>query len=224
MQDAVARLEEVRRQGSAVRKARRDAKRAQVSLVAVSKTFECRRHSSGDRRPGSESLGENRVQEAQGKWPALKEEFPRHRAASDRTACNPTRPRRRSRCSTSSRRWTAKRSPGNWPKRWTSRAAARFSTSRSIRVWKSRRPVYAPDRDGRLSSNAGRNEQWSRDRGADVHSAFRRKIPDRISRCSTSSPARPASRSCRWECQAITRLADRLRSDLGACRLSHNSA
>lgn len=48
---------------------------ATVSLVAVSKTFD------GDHiRPaliaGHRVFGENRVQEAQGKWPALREEFP----------------------------------------------------------------------------------------------------------------------------------------------------
>jgi hypothetical protein len=57
--------------------AERDAKRAPgaVTLVAVSKTF-----AAEDIRPvieaGQRVFGENRVQEAQGKWPALKEAFP----------------------------------------------------------------------------------------------------------------------------------------------------
>ncbi|SFO44303.1 hypothetical protein SAMN03159463_01918 [Mesorhizobium sp. NFR06] len=46
-----------------------------VTLVAVSKTF-----AAGDIRPvieaGQRVFGENRVQEAQAKWPALKEAFP----------------------------------------------------------------------------------------------------------------------------------------------------
>jgi pyridoxal phosphate enzyme (YggS family) len=46
-----------------------------VTLVAVSKTFD-----AADIRPvieaGQRVFGENRVQEAQGKWPALKEAFP----------------------------------------------------------------------------------------------------------------------------------------------------
>ena len=46
-----------------------------VTLVAVSKTFEAQAI-----RPGIEAgqrvFGENRVQEAQGKWPALREAFP----------------------------------------------------------------------------------------------------------------------------------------------------
>lgn len=52
------------------------AKRAkgETALIAVSKTFE-----AGDIRPllqaGHRVFGENRVQEAQGKWPALKAEF-----------------------------------------------------------------------------------------------------------------------------------------------------
>ena len=48
---------------------------ASVTLIAVSKTFE-----AGGIRPvlaaGHRDFGENRVQEAQGKWPALKAEFP----------------------------------------------------------------------------------------------------------------------------------------------------
>ena len=52
---------------------KRDAKT--VELIAVSKTFE-----AGSIRPlliaGQRHFGENRVQEALGKWPALREEFP----------------------------------------------------------------------------------------------------------------------------------------------------
>ncbi len=57
--------------------AARDAERdpAAVTLVAVSKTFEAE-----DILPAIEAgqrvFGENRVQEAKGKWPALKERFP----------------------------------------------------------------------------------------------------------------------------------------------------
>lgn len=74
MQDAVTRLEEVRgRIAKAESEAGRDP--GAVSLVAVSKTFE-----ADAIRPvieaGQRVFGENRVQEAQGKWPALKEEFP----------------------------------------------------------------------------------------------------------------------------------------------------
>jgi PLP dependent protein len=57
----------------AARAAKRDA--ATVELIAVSKTFE-----AADIRPvlaaGQRVFGENRVQEAQGKWPALRVEFP----------------------------------------------------------------------------------------------------------------------------------------------------
>ncbi len=53
--------------------ARRDP--AAVTLIAVSKTF-----AAGDIRPvigaGQRHFGENRVQEAQGKWPALKAKTP----------------------------------------------------------------------------------------------------------------------------------------------------
>lgn len=74
MQDAVARLEEVR---GRIAKAESEAERRAGSamLVAVSKTFDAEAI-----RPviaaSQRVFGENRVQEAQGKWPALKEEFP----------------------------------------------------------------------------------------------------------------------------------------------------
>jgi PLP dependent protein len=68
------RLADVRsRVAQAARAAKRDA--ASVELIAVSKTFD-----AGDMRPalaaGQRVFGENRVQEAQGKWPALRAEFP----------------------------------------------------------------------------------------------------------------------------------------------------
>ena len=57
-----------------------------VRLIAVSKTFEADAIRPGRSPPGSATFGENRVQEAKGKWPALKAEFPDARAASDRAA------------------------------------------------------------------------------------------------------------------------------------------
>jgi pyridoxal phosphate enzyme (YggS family) len=74
MNDAVSRLEAVK---ANITKAEQDASRAAgtVTLVAVSKTF-----AADDIRPvieaGQRVFGENRVQEAQSKWPALREEFP----------------------------------------------------------------------------------------------------------------------------------------------------
>jgi pyridoxal phosphate enzyme (YggS family) len=74
MKDTLARLETVR---SGIAAAEREAKRpaGSVELVAVSKTFD-----ADAIRPvleaGQRVFGENRVQEAQGKWPALREEFP----------------------------------------------------------------------------------------------------------------------------------------------------
>src|SRR6185295_6743082 len=62
-----------RRIATAEREAGRDA--GSVTLVAVSKTFEAEAI-----RPvieaGQRVFGENRVQEAQAKWPTLKQEFP----------------------------------------------------------------------------------------------------------------------------------------------------
>ena len=74
MSDAVAQLEEVQ---AKIAKAERLADRpvGSVQLVAVSKTFD-----ANAIRPvilaGHRVFGEKRVQEAQGKWPALKSEFP----------------------------------------------------------------------------------------------------------------------------------------------------
>ncbi|WP_054310284.1 YggS family pyridoxal phosphate-dependent enzyme [Mesorhizobium sp. 1M-11] len=74
MSDAVQQLETVKaRIAAAEREADRTA--GAVTLVAVSKTFE-----ADAIRPvlaaGQRVFGENRVQEAQGKWPALRQEFP----------------------------------------------------------------------------------------------------------------------------------------------------
>jgi pyridoxal phosphate enzyme (YggS family) len=74
MEDAVSRLNAVKANIGAVEaESKRPA--GSASLVAVSKTF-----SADEIRPvlaaGQRVFGENRVQEAQGKWPALREEFP----------------------------------------------------------------------------------------------------------------------------------------------------
>ena len=72
--DLQHRLEDVRQQmRKAAMEAGRDAQ--SVTLVAVSKTFD-----ADEIRPAIEAgqrvFGENRVQEAQGKWPGLREETP----------------------------------------------------------------------------------------------------------------------------------------------------
>jgi pyridoxal phosphate enzyme (YggS family) len=74
MSDAVERLAQVKDNiDRAMQVAGREA--GSVVLVAVSKTF-----AADDIRPvieaGQRVFGENRVQEAQGKWPALRQEFP----------------------------------------------------------------------------------------------------------------------------------------------------
>ena len=58
-------------------KASREAEREpkSVSLVAVSKTFDGE-HIRPALEAGQRVFGENRVQEAQGKWPLLRQEFP----------------------------------------------------------------------------------------------------------------------------------------------------
>ncbi|WP_421927719.1 YggS family pyridoxal phosphate-dependent enzyme [Neoaquamicrobium sediminum] len=74
MNEAVSRLETVK---ASIAAAEQEAGRTAgaVTLVAVSKTF-----GADDIRPvieaGQRVFGENRVQEAQSKWPALREDFP----------------------------------------------------------------------------------------------------------------------------------------------------
>ena len=74
MNDAVSRLEIVRSRIAAA-EAEAGRLRGAATLVAVSKTFE-----ASDILPvieaGQRVFGENRVQEAQAKWPALRERFP----------------------------------------------------------------------------------------------------------------------------------------------------
>jgi pyridoxal phosphate enzyme (YggS family) len=71
MDDAAARLEDVKaRIAEAARKAGREP--ASVTLVAVSKTFDADAIAPVI-AAGQRVFGENRVKEAQGKWPALRE-------------------------------------------------------------------------------------------------------------------------------------------------------
>ncbi len=74
MNGVIDRLETVRAK-IAYAELEADRPAGSVSLVAVSKTF-----SADEIRPAIEAgqrvFGENRVQEAQGKWPALRQEFP----------------------------------------------------------------------------------------------------------------------------------------------------
>lgn len=72
MPDAVRRLEDIRARILAAERAA--GREGEATLVAVSKTFE-----ADEIRPvldaGQRVFGENRVQEAKGKWPALREAF-----------------------------------------------------------------------------------------------------------------------------------------------------
>lgn len=73
-QEAARRLEAVRRRiAEAARQAGRDP--ADITLVAVSKTFPAEAVAPL-LAAGQRAFGENRVQEARAKWPALKERFP----------------------------------------------------------------------------------------------------------------------------------------------------
>ncbi len=74
MENSVGRLRAIRQKIAA---AEREAKRVAgaVTLVAVSKTFGAE-HIRPVIEAGQRVFGENRVQEAQAKWPALRQEFP----------------------------------------------------------------------------------------------------------------------------------------------------
>jgi len=74
MENSVGRLRAIRQKIAA---AEREAQRAAgaVTLVAVSKTFGAE-HIRPVIEAGQRVFGENRVQEAQAKWPALRQEFP----------------------------------------------------------------------------------------------------------------------------------------------------
>src|SRR6516164_1262294 len=72
--DAAARLKAVQAAvAAACAKARRDA--AEVTLVAVSKTFDAEAVAPV-LAAGQRVFGENRVQEAMAKWPALRAQYP----------------------------------------------------------------------------------------------------------------------------------------------------
>src|SRR5690606_32072358 len=74
MTAAVERLSDIRRRiTEATREAGRDPQ--SVRLIAVSKTFDTP-HILPVIEAGQRLFGENRVQEAKAKWPALKEQFP----------------------------------------------------------------------------------------------------------------------------------------------------
>ena len=110
-----------------------------VTLVAVSKTFE-----AADIQPvieaGQRVFGENRVQEAQGKWPDLKQAF----ADIELHLIGPLQSNKAKEAvalfdviETS----TARRSPPNSPRRLPGKAARQSSTSRSTPARSRRRPA-----------------------------------------------------------------------------------
>ena len=95
--EVAARLSEVRREiAAAARAAKRQA--AEVKLVAVTKTVPIPVIEEAI-ASGQLSFGENRVQEAQAKWPELKSGIPRSSCISS-GRCNRTRCATLSSCST----------------------------------------------------------------------------------------------------------------------------
>ena len=67
---------------------------------------------------GHRLFGENRVQEAKGKWPALRDTLSRTSSCTSSARCSRTRRRRPSSCSTPSTPSTGPRSPRPSPTRW----------------------------------------------------------------------------------------------------------
>lgn len=127
MSDVVANLNTVK---TAIANAEKESHRRQgsVTLVAVSKTFD-----ADAIRPaldaGQRVFGENRVQEAQGKWPELREDY----AGIELHLIGPLQSNKAADAvvlSMSSKPWTAKRSPRPWPPKSKSRAKARSSMCR----------------------------------------------------------------------------------------------
>ena len=106
--DPAARLAERPRRDRHARAALAGRKPTTSTLIAVSKT-----HAAEAIAPliaaGQRVFGENRVQEAQAKWPALRERHPGHPRCTWSASSSRTRRRRRSRCSTRSIRSTARR-------------------------------------------------------------------------------------------------------------------
>ena len=158
MSDAVERLGSGARHGSPPpkREARRDAgardagRRVQdLRAEAIRPVLEA----------GQRVFGENRVQEAQAKWPALKAEFPdielhligplQSNKAKEAVAL-----------STSSRRSTATRSPPRSPPRSRGRAGRRGSTFRSTPARSRRRPASSRARPSPSSRAAARCMAW----------------------------------------------------------------
>ncbi len=113
-----------------------------VALVAVGKT-----HPTASLRAalvaGHRLFGENRVQEAQPKYPALREAFPRSCPASDRAAPNQQGQGCRCPLRTSSKPSTGRGSRRRWPRRWSAPGAARPASSRSIPARSRRKPGFS---------------------------------------------------------------------------------
>jgi uncharacterized pyridoxal phosphate-containing UPF0001 family protein len=96
--EVAAGLAEVRgRIDAAARAAGRDP--AAVTLVAVAKSQPPERVEAA-LGAGQRVFGENYVQEAQGRWPALRERHPEASSCTSSGACRATRRRTRWRCST----------------------------------------------------------------------------------------------------------------------------
>ena len=152
----------------------RDAGRdpASVTLVAVSKTFGAEAIEPVI-AAGQRVFGENRVQEAKAKWPALTRRASRTSSCISSARCNRTRPRRRWRCSTPSIRSTGRASREALAKE----IARQGRQPAAVRRDQYRRRAA----EGRRAAGGRRRfprrlprHLWARDRRADVHPAGRR--------------------------------------------------
>ena len=114
-----------------------------VTLVAVSKV------QPPDRvravlDAGQRVFGENRVQEAEDRWPPFREAVPRRPRCTSSARCRPTSSPARWRSSTRSTASTATASPASSPTRCRPAAPARRSSSRSTPAASRRRPASTP--------------------------------------------------------------------------------
>ena len=184
--------------------AEREARRADgsVTLVAVSKTFP-----ADEVRPvieaGQRVFGENRVQEAQGKWPALRAEFPdielqligplqSNKAREAVELFDVIETVDREKIASELAKEIARQ--GKAPRLFV-----------QVNTGDEPQKAGIDPAEAVAFAERCRTRAWARDRGADVHPAGRREPGPPFRACSQSSPARPVSRSSPWACPATTR-------------------
>ena len=166
-----------------------------VTLVAVSKLQpQARVRAVLD--AGQRVFGENRVQEAEGRWPPLRAGLPGRSSCTSSGRCRPTSSRARSSSSTRSTASTATGSPASSPTRCRPAAPARRCSSRSTPAASRRRPGSIPTAlDGFLAACRGPTAAGRR---ADGDPAGGRRPGAAFRAAARPWPPATASPGCRW--------------------------